>query len=69
MYAAHVVQQSWQARSHLEVVRLASELNRRCDLQAKARRHFVRGHSRGLGNEAAVALAKAGARGRWRLWW
>ena len=53
MYAAHVVRQSWQAKSHLEVVRFAGELHRRCDLHAKVCRHWVRGHSRDLGNEAA----------------
>ena len=55
-YAAHV----WQAKSHLEVVRFAGGLHRRCDLHAKVRWHWVRGHSRDLGHEAADALAKAG---------
>ena len=31
-YAAHVVEQSWQANSHLEVVRFAGELHRCHDL-------------------------------------
>ena len=67
MFAAHVVQQSWQAKSHLEVVRFAGELHRRCDLHAEVRWHWVRGHSRGLGSEAADALAKAGAWEQWHL--
>ena len=45
-YAAHVVQQSWQAKSHMEVVRYAGELHRRCDLHAEVRWHWVRGQSR-----------------------
>ena len=65
---AHVVQQSWQAKSHLEVVRFVGELHGRCDLHAKVRWHWVRGHSRDLVNDAADALAKAGARGQWHLW-
>ena len=62
-YAAHVVQLSWQAKSHLEVVRFAGELHRCCDLHAQVCWHWVRCHSRDLGNDAADALAKAGARG------
>ena len=69
MYAADVVQQSWQAKSHMEVVRYAGEVHRRCNLHAKVRWHWVRGHSRDLGNDAADALAKAGAREQWHLWW
>ena len=68
MYAAHVVQQSWQAKSHLEVVRFAGEPHRGCDLHAEVRWHWVRGHLRDLGNDAADARAKAGARGQRDLW-
>ena len=67
-YAAHVVQQSWQAKSHLEVVRFAGELHRCCDLHAKVYWHWVRSHSRDLGNEAADALAKTRAREQRDLW-
>ena len=67
-YAAHVVQQSWQSKRYLEVVRYAGELHGRCDLHAKVRWRWVRGHSRGLGKQAADALAKAGAWGQRGLW-
>ena len=67
-YAAHVVQQSWQANSHMEVVRFAGELHRRCDLHAEVCWHWVRGHSRDLGSDAADSLAKAGAREQRGLW-
>ena len=40
MYAAQVVQQSWQAKSHLEVVRFAGELHGQCDLHAKVLWHW-----------------------------
>ena len=58
MYAAHVVPQSWQAKSHLEVVRFAGELHRRCDLHAQVRWLLVTSHSRDLGNEAAALLPR-----------
>ena len=60
MSVAHVVQQSWQAKSHLKVVRFADERHGRCDLYAKVCWHWV---TREIWeNEAADALAKAGAR-------
>ena len=64
-YAAHVVQQSLQAKSHLEGVRFAGEVHGRCDLHAKVCWHWVRVHSRDLRNKAADTLAKAGAREQW----
>ena len=56
-------QQSWQAKSHMEVVRFAGELHRCCDLHASVRWHWVRGHSRDLGNDLADALAKGWSSG------
>ena len=58
-----MVQQSWLANSHLEVVRFAGELHRRRDLHAHVCWHWVRGHSRDIGHEAADTSVKAGAQG------
>ena len=61
-YAAHVVQQSWQAKGHLEVVRVAGELHRCCDIHASIRWHWSEVTREMWGKDAADALAKAGAR-------
>ena len=62
MYAAHVVQ---QRRATWKLFDLLVD----CTDGVISMLKYVGTDSRDLGNEAADALAKAGAREQWHLWW
>ena len=63
MYAAYTVRQSWRAKSNLALVRHVGTTVHRVSGLVDLQWHWVRGHSRVEGNEAADKLAKRGSAG------